>query len=114
MDKYFTKKESSTIVELLRSRDFANNCMGMNLILTHPRYKCMCNKIIFRIPKKFIPNYMETFIKSKRNLQFVIRVYGQRLKINQKNNFIAPKLNNDFLLFNMVAEFVEKRTFKNK
>jgi len=99
MNKFFTKKEADTIINLLNSKDIDNNKLGMNLILTHKKYKSFLKLIIVRYPK-VMKEYQN--IPTKYSFKQVINIY----------NTVFEKLyaynRREFLKF--FIDFIKKRT----
>lgn len=104
MNKFFTKKESETICTLLLSRDISNINLGMNLLASHPRFKCLQKYIVIRNKRKYIRGYYNISIKQNFELFY---------KIHQ--GFVKKSYNasNTKFYYN-IANFVKKRTFKSK
>lgn len=99
MNKFFTKKEADIIINLLNSKDIDNNKLGMNLILTHKKYKSFLKLIIIRYPKA-MKEYHN--ICTKYSFKQVVNIYNTAFE--ELYSWNRPK----FLKF--FIDFVKKRT----
>ena len=102
MDKYFTKKESETLINLFSSKDFENYKLVMNLIFTHKRYKSISKRIIVRYPRIYIKEYYN--ISPKYSFKQLVQIYNRRIKDKSWDIYDSVKF------FRIISDFVKERT----
>lgn len=99
MKKYFSKQEAEVIIDLLKSNDVENIKLALNLVKTHPKYKCFKKLITYR-------NYKGTskFTGWKNNLERELEILNMYFT-NIQFDYRSFELENKYLI-----NFIKKRT----